>query len=80
MTVKRMQNTHGKAQIEWVKNSKLFHKHNASIPPHSNFNKIKDKRNIKKLQKPNTKTNSTNTKNQNQKDIFRKIFIIVALK
>ena len=49
MTVKRMQNTHGKAQIEWVKNSKLFHKHNASIPPHSNFNKIKDKRNIKKL-------------------------------
>ena len=40
MTVKHMQNTHRKAQIEGVKNSK----HDASILPHLNFNKLKDKK------------------------------------
>ena len=44
MTVKHMQNTHRKAQIEGVKNSKLFHKQDASILPHLNFNKLKDKK------------------------------------
>ena len=39
MTVKRLQNTHEKAQPEQIKNSKLFHKCNASIPPHSDLAK-----------------------------------------
>ena len=34
---KRMQNTHEKAQLQGVKNSKLFHKGNASISPHTNL-------------------------------------------
>ena len=32
-----MQNTHEKAQLEWIKNSKLFHKGDASISPHTNL-------------------------------------------
>ena len=47
MAVKRLQNTPEKAQPEWVQNSKLFHKRDASIP-HSNLTKKKG--NIKKLQ------------------------------
>ena len=47
MAVKRLQNTREKAQPEWVQNSKLFHKRDASIP-HSNLTKKKG--NIKKLQ------------------------------
>ena len=39
MTVEYMQDTHEKVQLEWVKNSKLFHKSDASIPPHSNLTK-----------------------------------------
>ena len=35
MTVKGMQNTKEKAQLERVKNSKLFHKRNAIFSPHS---------------------------------------------
>ena len=31
MTEKRMQNTHEKAQLEWVTSIKLFHKRDASI-------------------------------------------------
>ena len=31
MTEKNMQNTHEKNQLEWVKNSKLFHKRDARI-------------------------------------------------
>ena len=34
-TVKRQENTHGKAQLEEVENSKLFHKGSASLLPHS---------------------------------------------
>ena len=37
MTAKRMQNTHEKAQLEWVKISKLFHKRDASISPYTNL-------------------------------------------
>ena len=62
--VKRIQNTYEESQLDWVKNSKLFHKRYGSIPPHSNF---------KNLHKPNTKTNSTNTKNQNQANILKRI-------
>ena len=40
-----MQDIHEKAQLEWVKNSKFFHKRDASISPQTNL------RNIKKLQK-----------------------------
>ena len=43
MTVKCMQNTHEKSQQESAKNSKLFHKCDASTPPDSNLTK----RNIK---------------------------------
>ena len=32
-----MQNTHEKAQLEWVKISKLFHKRDASISPYTNL-------------------------------------------
>ena len=40
-----------------------------------------NKRNIKKkVTKPGTKTNSTNTKNQNQINILKKISIKIALK
>ena len=39
MTVKRMQNTHEKPQLEQVKNSKLIHKRNASIPLPLNLTK-----------------------------------------
>ena len=39
MTAKHMQNTYEKAQTEWVKNSKLFHKHDASISQHTNITK-----------------------------------------
>ena len=39
MMVKCMQNTHEKAQLELVKNSKLFHKCDTSIAPHSNLTK-----------------------------------------
>ena len=48
-----MQNTPEKAQLDWVENSKLFHKHDEfkyKISMHSNTRK--NKRNIKKLQKP----------------------------
>ena len=48
MMAKRMQNTQEKAQLEWVKNSKLFHKRDASISPHTNLTKLE---NIKMLQK-----------------------------
>ena len=34
-------NTHEKAQLEWVKNSNLSHKRNASISPYSNITKQK---------------------------------------
>ena len=37
MTVKRQQHTHEKAQLEEVKNIKLFHKRGASLLPHSNL-------------------------------------------
>ena len=37
MTVKCMQNTHEKDQLEWVKNSKFFYKGDASISPHTNL-------------------------------------------
>ena len=37
-------------------------------------------RNIKKLQNPNTKTNPTNTKNQNQINILKKVSIKNTLK
>ena len=50
MMAKQMQNTPEKAQLDWVENSKLFHKHEASISMHLNIRK--NKRNIKKLQKP----------------------------
>ena len=36
---KRMQNTHEKAKLEWVKNSKLFHKRDISISSHLNLTK-----------------------------------------
>ena len=40
MTAKRMQNSHEKAQqLEWVKNSKLFHERDASTSPHANLTK-----------------------------------------
>ena len=39
MTLKRLQNTPEKAQPECVKNSKLFHKPDTSIQPHSNLRK-----------------------------------------
>ena len=39
MTAKRIQNTHEKAQLERVKNIKLFHKRVASISPHTNLTK-----------------------------------------
>ena len=40
MTAKRMQNSHEKAQqLEWVKNSNLFHKRDTSISPRTNLNK-----------------------------------------
>ena len=37
MTVKCQQNTHGKAQLVEVKNSKLFHKRGGNVLPHSNL-------------------------------------------
>ena len=39
MMAKQMQNTHEKAQLarEWVKNSKLFNKHDASISSYENL-------------------------------------------
>ena len=72
MTVKCLQNTNeNKAkQIEWVKNSEHFHKRDASISPHSNLTKWSK---YQKVTKPNTKTNSTHTKNQNQINILQKI-------
>ena len=40
MTAKRMQNSHEKPeQLERVKNSKLFHKCDAVISPHTNLTK-----------------------------------------
>ena len=40
MMAKRMQNAHEKAQqLEWVKNSKLFHKHDATISSDMNLAK-----------------------------------------
>ena len=67
MTAKRMQNSHEKAQqLEWVKNSKLFHKGDASISPHTTFKKILE---ILK-----------SYKNQNQISIFKMISIKVAQK
>ena len=50
MTAERMQNTHEKAQLEWVKISKLFDKVVASISPHTNLTTTTKKK-IKKLQK-----------------------------
>ena len=32
-----MHNPHEKAWLEWVENSKLFHKLDASIPPYSSL-------------------------------------------
>ena len=58
-----MQKTREKSQLECVKNSKFFYKRETGISPHSNLTKSKKYR---KVTKPNTKTNSTNTKNQNQ--------------
>ena len=52
MTAKRMQNTHEKAKLERVKNSKLFHKRDASISQHANL--IKQKK-YKKVTKTKTK-------------------------
>ena len=77
MTVKRLPNTHEKARLEGVKISKPFHKRNESIPPHSN---LTNKRNMKKVTKPNTKINSTNTKNLKQMNILKNIFMKIALK
>ena len=37
MTAKRMENTHEKAQLQSVENSKLFHKGDASISPHTDL-------------------------------------------
>ena len=37
--VKRQQNTHEKAQLEWVESSKLFQKHDTSISSCSNLTK-----------------------------------------
>ena len=71
MLVKRQQNIYKIAQLVRVTNSEFFHKHNArKKKKHSTafkFNKIKE---ISKGYKTtsNTKTNSTNTKNQNQID------------
>ena len=48
MIVKCMQNIHENVQLEWVKNSKLFHKRDASIPPHSN---LKNKNKYQKVTK-----------------------------
>ena len=61
MMKKLLQNTNEKTQLDKVKYSKLFRKHDASIPLHSNSRKY----NIKKLQ-PNTKINFTNTKKPNK--------------
>ena len=37
MTLKSLQNTYEEAQPKGCKNGKLFHKCDASIPPHSNL-------------------------------------------
>ena len=59
MTAKRMQNSHEKAQpLEWVKNSKLFHKRYANISTAYEFDQI-----IEILK---------SYKNQNQINIFEK--------
>ena len=64
MTGKLMQNTHEKAQLVWVENSKLFQKceHFTAYQ----FNKIKEI--------------SKSYKNQNQVNIFKNISIKVILK
>ena len=66
MTAKCTQNTHEKAQPEWVENSKLFNKCDASISLHTNLTKWK------KYQKV--------TKNKTKINILKKIPIKVALK
>ena len=75
MKVKRQQNTYEKVQLEEVENSNFFHKRDANLPPHSNL--TKEKKNPK-VTKPNTKANSTNTKNQI--NIRTKISIKIAIK
>ena len=65
--VKRLQNTHEKVQLGWRKNSKLFHKHDSKHSTALEFKKIKKNQ---KITKPNTRTNSTNTKIQTQVDIL----------
>ena len=52
MTEKGMQNTHEKSQLGWVKNSKLFHKRDASISNLTKWKKYQNlTKNCKKLQK-----------------------------
>ena len=77
MTVKRLQNTDERAQLELIKSSKLFYKLDASILPHLSLTKQKKS---PKVTKPNTKTNCTNTKNLNQIHILKQISIKIALK
>ena len=60
MTAEHMQNTHEKAQLEWVKISKLFDKVVASISPHTNLTTT-------------TKKKSKNYKKQNQINILKNI-------
>ena len=79
MTVKCLQNTNenkGK-QIDWVKNSEHFYKRDASISLHSNLTKWSK---YQKVTQPNTKTNSTQTKNQNQINILQKISVEITPK
>ena len=53
-------------------NQGSFNKRDARIPPHSNLTKYL---NSQKVAKPNIKTYSRNTKNQNQINILKKISI-----
>ena len=52
MTARHMKNSPEKAQLEWVKNSKLFQNRDASISLHTNLTKKKKYQKVTK-QKPN---------------------------
>ena len=77
MAVKRLQNTHEKAQPEWVQNSKLFHKRDASIP-HSNLTKKKG--NIKKLQNQTPQIQSSQIRETKSQIIILKMISVKIMK
>ena len=68
---------HEKTQPELVTNSKFFHKRYASIPRHLNLTKQKK---YQKVTKQNSKAYSTNSKNQSEINMLKKVYLKIALK